>query len=163
MAGSCSGVGAGWQIKGVSDLNNDGYDDIIWFHPASGSVYVWLMTSGGVGSILPVGQVTPGWTIQKIGDFDGDGRADILWRNNITNVIWYMNGASIALVDLLPAVDINWSVIAVGDYTADGRYEILWRHTSGAVYQWTFQGRGVAPTVSAVGAIDGTWSVVGQP
>ena len=154
-------VGGTWVLKGVADLDGDGYDDLIWFNTADSSVVAWLMWSSGVKSVASLGKV-PGWNIVKIADFDGDGKADILWRSGASNVIWYMNGGAVSAVDALPSVGGTWNIIAAGDYDGDGKSDLLWRDATGAVYQWRMMGRGVMPLVSYVSTIDSTWNVVAQ-
>ncbi|WP_420266364.1 FG-GAP repeat domain-containing protein, partial [Candidatus Magnetominusculus dajiuhuensis] len=39
-----------WQIKGVGDLDGDGYSDIIWQNASTGAVYVWLMNGTAIKS-----------------------------------------------------------------------------------------------------------------
>ena len=36
-------VDAGWKIRGVGDLDNDGHPDLLWQHVTDGSVSAWLM------------------------------------------------------------------------------------------------------------------------
>jgi hypothetical protein len=155
-------VSANWTIAGVADINGDGIDDIVWFHAPSGTVYAWTMAATGIASAGAIGMVTPGWTIAKIADFDGDGKADLLWRSGTFNVIWYMNGTSVAASTFLPNVTTDWTIIAAGDYDGDGKADVLWRQSGGSVYQWQLKGRGVAPVVLSVGAIDSTWSALTQ-
>ena len=159
---SLGSVGSGWTVAGVADLNGDGIDDIVWFHAPSGSVYAWTMSASGIGSVASIGMVTPGWSIKKVGDFDGDGKADLLWQSGTFNVIWYMNGTSVSAASFLPNVTTDWTIIATGDYDGDGKSDLLWRQSGGSVYQWQLKGRGVAPTVLPVGAIDNSWSALGQ-
>ena len=159
---SLGSVGTGWSVAGVADLNGDGIDDIVWFHAPSGSVYAWTLSASGIGSVASIGMVTPGWTIKKVGDFDGDGKADLLWQSGTFNVVWYMDGTSVSAASFLPNVTTDWSIIATGDYDGDGKSDLLWRQSGGSVYQWQLKGRGVAPTVLPVGAIDNSWSALGQ-
>jgi hypothetical protein len=159
---SLGSVGANWTIAGIADINGDGIDDIVWFHAPSGSVYAWTLSASGVGSVASIGMVTPGWTIQKVGDFDGDGKADLLWQSGTFNVVWYLNGTSVAATNFLPNVTTDWTIIAGGDYDGDGKSDLLWRQSGGSVYQWQLKGRGVAPGVLPVGAIDNSWSVFGE-
>ena len=35
---------AEWEIAGVGDFNGNGHDDILWYRPASGQVFIWPWT-----------------------------------------------------------------------------------------------------------------------
>lgn len=47
-------VDTNWQIRGVSDLNDDGHPDLLWHHQQTGELYAWFMDGTAVagGSYL---------------------------------------------------------------------------------------------------------------
>lgn len=44
-----------WQLYGVADLDEDGYDDLLWYKPATGAHITWLrsLLAGGRVATLP--------------------------------------------------------------------------------------------------------------
>jgi hypothetical protein len=47
-----------WQITEVGDFNGDSKADILWRHPTTGMVAMWLMNGGTISSDLGVGVVS---------------------------------------------------------------------------------------------------------
>ena len=73
---------ANWNIVGGADIDADGKADLVWYHPGTSQVYIWLMD----GPLTRQGRTGPtigvGTTIRSMSDFDGDGRADLLVSND---------------------------------------------------------------------------------
>ncbi len=156
-----------WSIKGLGDVNGDGIQDIIWFHPSDGVVAVWRMAPTGTPQFLFPGAVGAAstWQITKVGDFDGDGRDDLFWRNTSdgTNAVWYFKGGNtIESADFFVGTPIaQWRLDVTGDYDGDGREDLMWYDvTSGATVRWLMQGRGVTPTYQTVTGIGLGWQAM---
>ena len=37
-----------WQVRLVADFNRDGRADLLWWHQATGELYVWFLDTAGV-------------------------------------------------------------------------------------------------------------------
>jgi hypothetical protein len=58
-------IGTDWQIKGIGDFDADGKADILWQHPASGTVAVWFMNGGAIASVAVPGVIGTDWQIKN--------------------------------------------------------------------------------------------------
>jgi len=142
-----------------SDLNGDGFSDVIWRQASTGATYVWFM-NGGVASGSTYLGASSDWSVIATGDFNGDGTADLVWRQASTGAtyLWLMNGTSILSTAYLGA-STDWSVVATGDFNGDGKTDLVWRQAStGATYIWFMNG-GVVGSTAFLGS-NADWSVV---
>ena len=141
-----------WQIRGISDFNLDGKNDILWHHQGTGDLYVWFM--GGTGGVVVGGggYLTPSrfadtrWQIRGISDFNGDGQKDILWHHQADGrlYVWFMNGLTVTSGSYLTPsafADTQWVIRGVADFNADGKSDVLWHHQGdGSLYVWFLGG-----------------------
>jgi hypothetical protein len=143
--------GSIWKVRGVADLNKDGFDDIIWRSSLTGTNVVWYLGGSDGTTLTDLKTVGPeflgSWDLQAVNDFDRDGAADFFWRNTDTgaHAIWYLGGASgnnlVADQALTAETNLSWQVVGSGDFTKDGDADLLWRNTStGATRVWELQG-----------------------
>jgi len=58
-------ISSDWQIKGIGDFDSDGKADILWQHPASGTVAVWFMNGGTIASVAVPGVISTDWQIKN--------------------------------------------------------------------------------------------------
>ncbi|MEL6936625.1 MAG: VCBS repeat-containing protein, partial [Cyanobacteria bacterium J06607_17] len=142
-------VGAGWDIKGVADFNQDGDPDILWRHQATGQNVVWHMGGNNNTTIESWDRLTnvgAGWDIKGTADFNQDGDPDILWRHQATgqNVVWHMGGNNNTAIESwnrLTTVGGTWDIRGISDFNQDGRPGIFWRNnTTGENVIWHMQG-----------------------
>jgi hypothetical protein len=143
-----------WMIKGVGDVNGDGFADIIWQH-TDGTIGLWLMRGPTVQSTPYFSIPTtgdPAWEIAAVGDLNRDGKDDLVMQNRTTGFIgaWFVNGTTItstSYFSINQQPDLNWRIRAVGDIDGTGVPRVIWRHqTQGWVGVWTMNGATVTGT-----------------
>jgi len=165
-------VGAGWDIKGVADFNQDGDPDILWRHQATGQNVVWHMGGNNNTTIESWDSLTnvgAGWDIRGINDFNQDGNPDLLWRHQATgqNVVWHMGGnnnTTIESWDRLTNVGAGWDIKGTADFNQDGDPDILWRHqATGQNVVWHMGGNNNTAIESwnRLTTVGGTWDIRG--
>jgi hypothetical protein len=101
---------SGWEIKGTGDFNRDGQMDVLWHHPAGGTVGVWLMNGTAVTSNPVFASNVPassGWALKGTGDYNRDGNIDLLWHHAGSGQVhvWWLNGTTIT-----GNADLSWNV-----------------------------------------------------
>jgi expansin (peptidoglycan-binding protein) len=137
------------------DLDGDGHADILWravAGPATGAMFVWLMTGNDIVGATYLDPISSDWVIQATGDLNQDGRADVLWRNMNPAApdagdlyVWLMDGPKVSGKGYTNAqADFDWQVQAIGDLDGDKRQDIVWRAVSGpakgALFVWLMDG-----------------------
>ena len=73
-----------------TDLNGDGWEDILWQNDATGDVYYFLMRNGRlIGQAYLLRGIDTNWKIVGTPDLDQDGWSDLLWLNIATGDVFY--------------------------------------------------------------------------
>lgn len=123
VAGIDSGALLGYDVKGIGDVNKDGYADVAISAPGKFLTYVYY--GGKKMSQIPSLAFMGGGTIAS-GDFNGDGWVDLAiekWSRDSVQV--YFGGKNIdAIPDCIfigeHASDGYGRIMAVGDINGDG-------------------------------------------
>ena len=132
----------GWKVVGSSDMNRDGFSDLLWQHD-NGWLAVWwmrgeTMMSGELITASPLSDL--GWRVVGSGDLDRDGWPDLLWQHTDGRVsVWYMRGKTFlsGQVIIQPLSDQAWRVAGVADMNRDGNLDLVWHHrNTGHVALW---------------------------
>ena len=160
-----------WQVRTVTDLDDDGNPDLIWQHVGNGQVAVWFMTGPRLrsGELLAPGQVADlGWKIVGAGDVDRNGTPDLFWHHAVTGqvAVWFMTGrvaTSGQAISPDRVSDLTWQVRGVGNLDGDGFPDLIWQNTSTfQVAAWLLRGLNLVDgrliTGPALPSAD--WSVV---
>jgi hypothetical protein len=167
----------GWRVEGVSDLNGDGKDDIVWRKTGAGvdkgALFLWTMDGTSLLGARYLDPISEDWQVQFTGDFNGDGKGDVLWRSFGSGpdagklYIWIMDGPNVVGGTGYTAsqADLGWRVDGVGDLNGDGKADIVWRKTGagvdkGALFLWTMDGTGIS-NARYLDPISEDWQVQG--
>lgn len=154
-----------------SDLNGDGFPDLLWQQQATGQLAAWYMqgtTMQTVKLFTPSTVSDPLWKVVGVGDFDADGQNDLVLQHATTRqiVVWLMTGTTLKTVVTPPntvGLSTVWKVAGVADFNGDGKADILFRNTStGQLNVWNMQGTTLGSiTTLSMGVADQSWSIVG--
>ncbi|MFK8184076.1 MAG: FG-GAP-like repeat-containing protein [Phormidesmis sp.] len=146
-----TGIGADWEVQGVSDFDNDEHADILWHNNRTGENVIWYMEGDTGASIRERSSLmSPGrqWKAKGVGDFDRDGYTDVLWRDQGSgeNLIWYMRGNKGTDYKDSERVETfrsnDWELHGVGDFNQDGAPDLLWHEKeSGTNEIWQLGGQ----------------------
>jgi hypothetical protein len=162
-----SAVGAGWNLKGSGDLNQDGKPDLI-FQSNAGDLAFWLMDGAfnfGFGWLNP-NKVDPIWQIVSVRDMNNDSHPDIIWQHSTTGQVlcWFMNGGNAIGTGWLnpaPLADTNWKLRGVADFSGDGRNDLVWHnHATGQLLLWAMNGTTATAVTTTPGAVGPGWRIM---
>lgn len=132
------------QSLATSDLNGDGFGDLILQTRTGGIYYLEFMsnTVSKGGRFVLDGQDLRPWHIAATADLNGDGKPELIARSGGEHLVGALsNGAVVATIDLFrtPADLAPWGVVAAGDFDGDGYSDLLFRKGNSGVYAVVLQ------------------------
>ncbi|KRD34049.1 MULTISPECIES: FG-GAP-like repeat-containing protein [unclassified Lysobacter] len=145
---------ASWQVVAFTDVNQDGFDDVVWLG-RDGGVAVWTLRDGKVQEQALIGNVGTGWSAAQVGDFDGDGRGDLFWikDDGSSASLWLLDGAKLKSARAITYTGGDWSLVAAGKFDGQAGDDLLWRASDGRLQGWSSAdpGKQIAFTRQATG------------
>jgi hypothetical protein len=148
----------------VSDLNNDGFNDLI-FQNTPGALTSWLMD--GDGQAIQAQSIYAGslgdWRLAGVADFNSDRSHDLLFQNGAGALVaWLMDGQGRPTnsLTIYNGTTGDWRVVAVADLNSDGQADLVFQNAAGQVVGWFMDGQGHPTTGITIygSSIDG-WKV----
>lgn len=144
-----------------SDVNGDGYDDIVFFNASTNAIGVIEMQGKSWSSPVKTGT---GWEAAGIGRFDSDDRSsDLLWFNASTRTVgrFDFDGSNAPLWSGIGQAGTGWNIAGVGDFNGDSVDDILWQNAaSGNIGQFRMSDSGTA-SWAGVGYVGFGWDIAG--
>ena len=147
-------TGSGWDVLGIGDFTDDGYQDLLLQH-TDGPIRVWKLIDfarQGEPLALSQGLTDPAWLVKGAGDVNGDGHPDVVFHHpaNGDVVVWLLNGLTVtASLGVANPGDLNWQIAAVADLNADGNHDLVWQHqTQGWLAAWYLNGGALLESVN---------------
>jgi hypothetical protein len=103
-----------WQLIGAGDIDGDGYDDLLWFHPSECKFAYWNM-HGTVRTGSRIINTTCGYYPIGIGYYQPSNRLSILWSSAASDLyIWDSNGVGFTSYDISFITNNTTSTWTVG-------------------------------------------------
>ncbi|MFE6856615.1 FG-GAP repeat domain-containing protein, partial [Streptomyces sp. NPDC057674] len=146
-------IGSGWngynKITGGSDLNGDGWSDLL-ATDASGVLWAYQGSGNWSAPFRGRTKVGGGWggmnQITAVGDVAGTPQGDLLARDT-AGVLWLYQGATGSSFATRVRVGSGWGaythLVGMGDVDRDGRNDLFAYGKSGS---FVYRGTGVAAT-----------------
>ena len=166
-------VKPGWSVEAVTDIDGDGYADIVWRFtsaPANpspndnGVVFVWFMKDGVIDEVKYHGGAPISWSLIGAADLHGNGRGDLVWvspattspASQIRSITALPNRGRInELIGILPT---GYTLTRLGDFNGDGKSDLLFRNAQGQLKLWLMNGVNVVSMID-LPASDATWEL----
>jgi hypothetical protein len=160
-----SGDASGWNLVRQTDLDRDGYQDLMYRVSATGDVY-WLRGLSTPGTWAAPKKVFTDWRtrtrIVTPGDVTGDYKPDLLSVDS-AGVLWIYPGRGDGSFAARVRVGGGWSqynqLLGHGDLTGDGKADVLARNKStGDLYLYKGTGKSGTGVFAARVKVRTNWS-----
>jgi hypothetical protein len=132
VVGAGTGGMFGSELKGIGDVNGDGFADVLIAEPYRNKVWLAYGSSTGLGSLISmsVGGETGifGNTVAAAGDINGDGYADALVATNSSKRLYLAMGSASGLgaFTLVGSATSGYSGLSsAGDMNGDGFGDVM--------------------------------------
>jgi hypothetical protein len=150
---TCDDCGAGNRVVGIADLNDDGFNDVLWFNPTTGLLAQWYLDRDGnvrVATDVSWACASPcsdAWRPVAVADMNDDGHVDVVWDNRSADTVdvWLLDGRGRVLGDLPidRTCQCEATLVGAGDRDGDGHADLYWYDpVTGVVDQWLLDGAG---------------------
>jgi len=139
------GVGSGWTLEAVADLDGDGVPDLLWRHSVIGAVYAWYFKNDGTHTVVGLGFMDPAqyrfvgvgqFGVDKYGPNPAAKLTGIVWSNDDPSAgfyqgcaIWLYTGRTFLFSNSLGPLG-GMLAQTVADFDGDGISDVLWTKTS---------------------------------
>jgi hypothetical protein len=114
---------SGWNIAGAEDVDLDGFSDLVWQQPSTGTTQVWYMQNGHISSAA---NITSGNT-WRMASVRGTWccRAQAIWQDPQTGtaqavIIPYLLGSALSGPN-------SWRIAGAADFDNDGWVDVVWQ------------------------------------
>lgn len=136
---------AGWVLRTVADINQDGVDDLIWQNESTGLAVYWTLAADGAPSTSTVfASPGAGWRVVASGTIlnpTTNAWNGLLWQNEVTGALvgWAYNAPdTVGQVISYGTAPAGWRVSAFVDVNDDGFSDIIFQNeTTGEIRAWT--------------------------
>ena len=141
---SLGGIGtdaADWKVIGLSDMDGDNKDDVVWMNSASQEIGYWASSAQeGANPWVSLAAGAADWTFAGIGDFDKYSKSELLWTHEDGLVGYWQESAAGTdkfFTSLGSTSEMEgFTIDAIGDYNGDGIDDILWSADNGEKKAW---------------------------
>lgn len=138
-----------------SDINGDGFSDLVWTNPFKHQVGYWIMGLNSSGEVERKSSVVldmgAGNFVGAVGDFNGDGFADMVLTNADRDlVLWTNNLSGKFVASSLAPYSSGWQLLGAGDVDGDGQDDLLWFNKGGCQFGYWLIKKGVRAGIRTI-------------
>jgi hypothetical protein len=125
---------AEWVVKGVGDVNGDGFADVIYQDTANGQTIYADAVHGTAAPVIASSALDASWVAKAVGDINGDGLAEVVYEQAATGTIIYAAHNTDGSFSLHPLASnlIDFDVRTIADVNNDGYGDVMMQYTGDA-------------------------------
>ena len=152
--------------RASTDLNQDGWSDVVWQNESTGQKVLWWIRNGQqTGAHVELGTTPPEWEIVGAGDFNSDGQIDLVGQNRDTGVrgVW-LNIKQTPLdetsLHILAQVSLDWTIACIEDFNGDRKPDLVWQNAiTGERGLWLMDGTQLSGGFVSFATISPEWTI----